>query len=887
MTTSLMAIVPLTLPTGMAVVPHDKEYFKYGMKNIQIIYTKDNIPFAKHTASVETPMNDEYEKTFSWELDETLYVGLVSDYNQIANGFSTQWPNNRQINYLGGTQMIDYFTTTSWLDTLLVHETAHNYQLNVKASRVSQWLHDIFGNGMFMSPIPFIVPNVLENSFMLEGNAVLNESLHANGGRLYSGRFKVQTLLQAKAGNIKSSDVYNSKLAFPYREIHYIQGGFYNLYLAQKYGVDKVNAYFKNHSKYWFWPMLTNTSMKDSIGVTFEESLADFAQEYSKLAQNVVLAKGERIASSQFFSPLSNDNEEIFFITNESGNRAPELVVVDKKSSVVTKRRDSWVSGKVIKVDDSYYTQGSRHISPLKIYQGLFDSQAFIKDNTESKMIQGYLIDSREVYFDVASSYSQAQLYIADKFYAQVNSSVIIDKEDNLYYFKQKDKIRTLYKNKMPLYSYEGHYGIISDVDSEGRVYFVANSEFGSTLYFYENAKVKRASDADNIVEARLINDSEVLLAAINDKEYYYVKNKINQINNEPFVTQLFLDETKYEVTELQMKEHSSMDDLSDPYNSLLDMHYSGTNFLVGVGSSGVVGNIAMQFGDPLSQNTAVAYVNRDESNITIAGLGYSNSQYQLEYSVRAYGAVDKSERTATRDSGVIVGASLPFYQAGYYYGNIEANYYQDYDTIHREPLSLSVKFAKYEQFGTSMYANSLNALELYGVLEREDIIIGGKYRFKHDLVDEYYIGAEIKCSKTDKEINSNEGGVKLSNIPYTIDMDPSTISMPNLSRSIYVKSAAYGEVDFSKVFNFSAYFFTTPLSLQRESFYAKYRYYKITDFNGNNENINEVSVGLTMSTVLINNFVVPITIEYIYNDADNNDINDNSIVRLLIGASF
>ncbi|MEA2091396.1 MAG: hypothetical protein U9O83_03400, partial [Campylobacterota bacterium] len=197
-------VVPSSLATGMAVVPHDKPYYKYkdSENDVEIIYTEDNIPFARHTASVESPLHKDYKKFFNWKLDETLYVGLISCNNQIANGFSTQWPNNRQINYVGGTQMVDYFSSASWLDTLLYHETAHNYQVNVKGSSVSRGLHTVFGNGTLFFPfIPAIVPNVFENSFMLEGNAVLNESWHGNGGRLYSGRFKVETILQAKAGN--------------------------------------------------------------------------------------------------------------------------------------------------------------------------------------------------------------------------------------------------------------------------------------------------------------------------------------------------------------------------------------------------------------------------------------------------------------------------------------------------------------------------------------------------------------------------------------------------------------------------------------------------------------------------------------------------------------
>ena len=137
------------LNAGSTVVPHDEPYYKYAEDNVEIIYTKNNLPYAKHTASMETPLNRDYENFYDWKFDETLYVGLISCNNQIANGFSTQWPNNRQINYMGGAQMVDYFSSISWLDMLLYHETAHNYQVNVKGSAVSRGLHSIFGNGFF------------------------------------------------------------------------------------------------------------------------------------------------------------------------------------------------------------------------------------------------------------------------------------------------------------------------------------------------------------------------------------------------------------------------------------------------------------------------------------------------------------------------------------------------------------------------------------------------------------------------------------------------------------------------------------------------------------------------------------------------------------------
>jgi hypothetical protein len=877
--------------TGTTVVSHDKEYFKHDVENVEILYTKDNLPFAKHTAALETPLNKSYEKLYGWKLDETLYVGLISDYNQIANGFSTQWPNNRQINYVGGAEMVDYFSTTSWLDTLLYHETAHNYQVNLKASKVSQVLHSIFGNGLVLLPIPINVPNTMENSFMLEGNAVLNESWHGNGGRLYSGRFKVQTLLQAKAGNIKDSEVYNSKLAFPYGEIVYINGGFYNLYIAEKYGIEKAESYFKYHSADWWWPFRTNASMKDALGVNFTSSLNEFSRNYKNIAQNVVLAEGKHLASSQFFSPLGNDKEEIFFVTNESGYSIPELIIIEKNCSCVRRVKDGWMSGRVVKKDANYYTQGSAFTSPLRIHQGLFDGGSFVKEGTESKIVQGYLSDGRSVYFDVASSYSEPQLYVGDDFYTQVNSSVVIDKEDNLYYFKQKEKTRTLYKNKTPLFSYEGFYGIVSDVDTKGVVYFVANSEFGSTLYAYKNGNVSRASKADNVIEARLINDKEVLLAAISEKDYYYVKNDLTQEAQKPYETKLFFEDKEYygtiKASQTKSEDYKEIQELKEPYNSLLDMHYSGIDFSAGFGTNGAVGNIDVVFGDPLSQNAATLFIQRDDSNVSIAGASYSNSLYLLEYELSAYGVLEKEFTSRKRDYGLIIGSSLPLYRAGYYYAQIGASFYQDYDTLQREPLSFTLTLQRDESHGISMYANSAHQLQLYKVFEREDRLFGGLYDFTHELPWEFYLGFGAKYTQTDKKANTNASGVKMTAFSYQLDKDPSTIEMPSIAANFYAKDAGYGEVRLAKVFNLSAYFFTFPLSLQRESVYTKYRHYRVNDFANTRADINEATLGFTLSTVLLNSFSLPISMEYIYNDTETNLVNNKHLVRVLFGASF
>lgn len=870
------------------VVADDQAYYKYQKDNIEIIYTENNLPFANHVANIQTGLHTHYKKFFGWKLDERLYIGLISENNQVANAFSSQGFNNRQINYVGGTQLIDYFSSTSWLNTLLYHETAHNYQGNIKGNTVSKSLHSVFGNGSVLFPY-VIVPNVMENYFMLEGNAVLNESWHGNGGRLYSGRFKAETILQAKAGNIKASDVYNVKLDFPYvGNIWYVQGGFYNLYLAQKYGLQNVNSYFKYHSKDFLWPQFTNGSMYSAVGVDFEASLNEFSQYYAKMADSMVLAEGENIASSQYFYSLSNDRDEIFFIINESAVSVPELVVVDKKRFAVSKKRDSWLGGKVIKSEGAFYTQGGQHTSPSRIYQGLFDSDSFIKNGTESKMVQGYLSDGRDVYFDVASSYSQAQLYVGKEFYAQVNSSVIIDRDDNLYYFVQKGKSRTLYKNRTPLYTYRGFYGIVADVDSEGGVYFVANSEYGSTLFVYKNAEVFRASEADNILEARLINDKELLLAALSEKDYYYVKSDLKEIEETPFETKLFFEDREFYGRNYDL--NSSKLDLSDPYSATLDMHYSGTNLSLTVGDDVTTWSLNSNFIDPLSQNSATVYINKDESSTIIGGASYANSEYLLQYEIFGYGVIENSEKEDVRESGFMLNTELEFYRRGYYSGGFTASYFQDYNTQGREPITLSLDFSRAEKYGLSMYSNYLNYLKIYGAKEREDAIYGANYRFKYSLPYEFYFGFGAKHSQTDSEIRDTAAieesrGVKITNVSYQLEMDPSTVLIPSLRSSSYIKAASYAEVSLAKVINFSSYWFTFPLSLQRESIYTKYRYYDLEDFSGKKYNFNEITAGFTVFSVVLNKFVFPVNFEYINNDADF--IENKTKFRFMLGGVF
>jgi hypothetical protein len=86
---------------------------------------------------------------------------------------------------------------------------------------------------------------------------------------------------------------------------------------------------------------------------------------------------------------------------NESGRAFPQMVVYDKQRSEVKKTIKSWIPGKVIKTDGIYTTQASSKTSPWRIYMGLYDKNALILEETEGRVVEGYLSDGRMVYFDI------------------------------------------------------------------------------------------------------------------------------------------------------------------------------------------------------------------------------------------------------------------------------------------------------------------------------------------------------------------------------------------------------------------------------------------------------------------------------------------------------
>ena len=891
------------LYAGYAVVPSDVQYYTASEGNVTVIYSADTQANAQTLLNTSKHLHQSYEKLFDYRMDERLFVGLLSSQNQVANGFVLPVPHNLQMLYMGGALKTDYFTSTSWLKMLMYHETAHNYQLNAKASDVTQAIHKFLGNGAFIAGyFPLLsLPNVTISSQLLEGNAVLNESWQGNGGRLHSGRFKAETLLQAKAGDITPQFLYNERThEFPFYDRHYIVGGFFQYFLSQKYGLEKTNSYFYKHSESWFWPFQTNKSFEKTFGESYEALVDAFNSSLLVEAEGFHEAEGKLIATSKSFVPFNSNCEKIYFLTSDA-QRAPELLELFKKDGKLKRSRGSYLSGKVINIHDTYYTQASGYENATQRSIGLYDKNGHIKEGSASKVVEGYLQNGIEVYIDIPSSFDQPQLYVGDTFYDRVNSSVFIDRDDNIYYFKQEGRVRSLYNNREKVLSYEGYYGVVSDVSRDGKVYFIANSKKGSTLFCYDHGRLYRVSKGDNIVDARLIDEKTALLAVIDQKNYAYLSTSLEIIQERPYADHLF----EAQADSLTMTESSKATQvtLESPYEEYTHIKTAGALVQVGATykNSQLIPTyfVGVSLMDPMLSNAITFFMTQGADEVGRAGVNYINDAHLFEFGGTMYGVYKSANEShyyvynlntneyntsltfekAQRKYGVSAYTKLPFLKRGYDRGSLLLNYYQDYEVNNRAPLSLQLSLSHNERFGQSMYNNYTNGLKLFGAMDRGDASYGGDYKFLHNLPAKFFAGVNFHGVRSayKKETRSFEQenytkGVKFSPFTTSSVNDPSSVVMPSLEHTRYVKQVVYGSVDLYKQFDARALFFTFPLSIIQEGIYVKQRHYSVQDYFSSSSwkeqtHYNETTLGVEIETLILNRLPLPLIFEYRYND--------------------
>jgi hypothetical protein len=852
------------------------DYDVISSENIDLIYASEYKDLSKKVINDEEKIISKYEKSYGYKLDDTLYLGLLSSNNEVANAFSTQMPLNLQMNFPAGALNPDYFATKSWIKTLLSHESAHNFQINPKKNFLSYYAHKFMKNSFYNSilvPI-FPVPNIMCSPFTLEGNAVLNESWHNNGGRLYSGAMLALTTTQANAGYITAKRTYNQHLYFPYGTHNYIVGGFFQLFLAKMYGLDRTNSYFYNFSGQWI-PIFTNSVFKDTFGKDYEELIVEFSEWMKSKNSGFKSTKGKLLTTSKSNVKLTLNKDEILFLTTDM-NTYPKLNIVSKSSKKITKKETTLSFGRVFEVDGKFYSLSSSNISPTKIKVALFDEDGEALEGSLSKATQAISDDGKsEVYFDIPSSIEEPQAYVDGKFFGRVNSSIFRDKEGNLYYFKQEDKIRTLYKNHQKLYSFDGWYGFVCDKDESG-VYFVANSKHGSSVFRYKDGSITRVIDGDDVIDAKLLSKKKMLVESVVADGVVFQEVSLVSLNEKTNYPNYFFEDKDQQDNQQEINTTKSK-----PYTPISQMHYSSLDSSMNYKEDRLDFDMSINFSDALMQNKLSLFSSKFDQD-TIAGVGYDNSTYMLNFGIAAYGMLDHDQNISSREYGLNAYLKYPIFRDMYESLDSSLTYGISHDRDDKEPLVLSLAYSDSRHFGKSMYLNRGDFITASVGLDRDDKAAGIKYFRQRDLGSEFYMSFNLSGAVSEIKDSKDKRGIKIESYKNNLS-NALNFEMPSLLNDIYVKQIIKAGVGIKRVFNFDKYFFTFPISLRREALYVKYNYYDLKFKDDFTKGYSEITTGIRADLLYFNTLALPFSMEYIYNP----DLKESSDFRVLFDLVF
>jgi len=821
--------------------PYNSGYIDEKFEKFDLIYPKEWAKYRDHIAETISQTIKLYEINFGFKLKNRLKVILASKKDQITNGYATPIYTNKIVLFNGGFAGIDYFSSQFWIDSLIKHELAHTFQLNAQNNNVSKIANMIFGN----SPNSFIFqifPNAILPDGMLEGNAVLNESLFGNGGRLFNGNLKAQFL--ATFNKLDKERFINNHLDFPFQEEKYVVGSFFNLYLYQKYGIKKVNSFFLHHSKRFLIvnSLSINSSFRNYFGLDFETLFNQFLKSWKNSARNFNLQNGTKLGFSERFFPLTRDRNNIF-ITSSKKDEKPKTNIFLKSKKIFSDEVYFGTGGKVFIQDNQIIETKSGNSDPKELSSGLWKDGKILQES-KGKVFFDFMKNSW-LYIDLDSSLKEAHLYKDGKFVDIIASSPLFDKDRNIYYFKQNRDIRSLCKNGKELFSFQGFFSKIVDIDKD-KIYFIANSSLGSTLYLFHNNNIVRVFNGDNIIDGKLIDSKNIILTSVESDGYHYLKLDINLKNL--IKSDIFYQDigTNFHKLEKKIPTSNSVQN----YNSFTNLSFSE---LILESGSKIVDFVQFSFRDPIGYNILkLNFLNL--KNERIYQVDYSNNRYLLDY--RLFGEVLDNENMIFSTSFNYQISAIENLSSSLKIQTLLKikNNSQDFQFVS------GYKIGESEIYGNSLYPYKTTLFQPIYKYSDSSNSIGFNLNYGGELFENLYFNSSYKGM-------FNLSGDHRLKVEQISDVDDfGDIYLEGLEDNV-AKAKALHKISGSiyQVINLPLYFYKFPFSIRRESIFLKYS--NILENRGTElKYIDEKIFGISFELLAFHKFALPIDFKLIDN---------------------
>ena len=246
-----------------------------------------------------------------------------------------------------------------------------------------------------------------------------------------------------------------------------------------------------------------------------------------------------------------------FFFLSSDLKTTPRLQIFNIPKNKWKKQKKVFEKGKIFKIKNKYYVSADAQISSTERVYGLFSEGMFLHDYASHSVQDMY--KNSVLSIGTKDNMRAFKLYLNRKLYDTVHSPALFDPEGNIYYFKQNQNYRVMYKNKSSLFQFEGFYGKPVEITEEG-IYFIGPSLLGSSLYRWNPEKgIQRVSSSDRIIEAITLSPDTALICEIGPHSYQYKISKLDEMPEVPVLYSYNFDKVTASLSSLQNLQDLSM----------------------------------------------------------------------------------------------------------------------------------------------------------------------------------------------------------------------------------------------------------------------------------------------------------------------------------------
>ncbi|NLH50070.1 MAG: hypothetical protein GX444_15940 [Myxococcales bacterium] len=259
----------------------------------------------------------------------TPFDVVMTDRTDLSNGSSSITP--VQVTRLllappHPTDRLDYYD--DWLRLLITHELTHAVETDM-VFKLNTALRYTFGR---LTPLGHFQPQGF-----IEGNAVFQETDLTTKGRNRSAHSLMMLRMAALDDRWPTLDqIAVFPREWPSGAAPYIWGGLFHQYLVERFGMEKVAAYYRKHAGQ-IWPFLFNhdarvvfgTHMSDLYEAWTKNEKARFAADRDRLT-TIGLTPATRLTTNGFQhdSPRWLDADRLLFFEDDP-DRTPNLRVIN------------------------------------------------------------------------------------------------------------------------------------------------------------------------------------------------------------------------------------------------------------------------------------------------------------------------------------------------------------------------------------------------------------------------------------------------------------------------------------------------------------------------------------------------------------------------------